>query len=349
MGGRLAGVARQAPAHAGEGAARGGPSQLVPRHWSAPYDKPGDNGIRGGRSNVDVWVDELGVVAPHGELVLEFSKSMAVALDPPVPLEQLELLNDDKPAGETIGKESGWWQRWAIETLELVDNTDPRPNNLFGTFSRSPLDRNDEKGTVVPARPPNTELRLWSSRRFGQDGSLGGGGAEESPPVECTPCCSLALMAMGRGRLPNGWAYEWHDGGSKVRDRDNRFGVGMASKDSFRVFPPGNIDTFDVTLATYQPHLLRRSQSRGQLVRTVREVLSMLACLPLASRGHRDVVAFGHHRERLRGRLDLGSRARRRACQRVNLTHDCCSCFNEAITSRNTSRARKSGQLRTGT
>ena len=99
----------------------------------------------------------------------------------------------------------------------------------------------------------------------------------------------------------------------------------------------------------YDEHLLRRSQSRGQLVRTVREVLSMLACLPLASRGHRDVVAFGHHRERLRGRLDLGSCARRRACQRVNLTHDCCSCFNEAITSRITSRARKSGQLRTGT
>jgi hypothetical protein len=225
--------------------------QLVPRYWSAPFNDPGDDGIRGHRSDDLYSHDQLDrVVAPHSELVLEFSKGMAVGLSQNTPV---ELHNDGKPSPDSIGKESGWWQSWVLEELELIDVTDGRLTKLFGTFSRSPLDRKDDKGKDIVARPPNTELRLLSSRRFGQDGSLGGGGAEQTPPIECKPCCGLARLVTGPGRLPNGWAYEWHDGGYRHEDRDNRFGVGLAPEDNFIIYPPADIEMVDVTFSDYRP------------------------------------------------------------------------------------------------
>lgn len=224
--------------------------QLVPRHWAPPPGHAGDDGIRGYRSDTTASPHALGMVAPHSELVLEFSKSMAVELPPNAPV---KLHNDGKPAGRSVGARSGWWQRWAIAELELRDVTDDLQASLFGAFSRSPLDRADEAGATVEARPPNTELRLLSSRRFGQDGSLGGGGAEDTPPIDCHPCCSLAGLSTGAGRLPNGWAYEWHDGGYRPQDRDNRFGVRIAPEDSFVIYPPADIDLVDVTFRQHRP------------------------------------------------------------------------------------------------
>lgn len=225
--------------------------QVVPRHWSPPPDKPDDNGIRGNRSDAAGGDDQLGMVAPHSELVLEFSKSVAVA----IPAGGSVVLNGDgKPTGESVGDKSGWWQRWTLAELELFDQTDRYIANVFGTFSRSPLDRTDEAGNKVAARPPNTELRLLSSRRFGQDGSLGGGGVEETPSVDCDPCCNLAHLATGKGILPNGWTYTWIDGGYHTEERDNRYGVGMAPEDGFTVYPPDDVEIIHLTVADYHPH-----------------------------------------------------------------------------------------------
>lgn len=231
----------------------------VPRHW-APLEQLGtniplDNGIvmhplsAEPKESVD-----LGIVQPHSELVLEFSKSLFVT--PPV--QKSVALNDvATPYPQSIGSKSGWMARWSLESLELRDLTSGTPVDLFGTFTRSPV---AEAGKTFSPRPPNTELRLLSSRRFGQDGSLGGGGAENAPPIDCSPkptevkvCIPLKGLQEGYGRLPNGWLYHWHQVPYAPERRDNRYGVGLAPEDHFSIWPDPEVDLLDFIIAPYQP------------------------------------------------------------------------------------------------
>ncbi|MGF6109209.1 hypothetical protein [Pseudomonas frederiksbergensis] len=232
----------------------------VPRHWMPrpnTDDHPVDDGIFGHVSDQGSATITLGTVHPHSVLVLECSKSLRVALAPGVPVQ----LNDVAvPLPQSIGKNSGWLSQWSLTELELLDVTVGRPVDLFGTFSRSPVTREDKQGKVVSARPPNTELRLLSSRRFGQDGSNGGGGAEETPPVDCskrpttkTLCVPLSDLKMGVGRLKNGWIYRW-SGSPDNPYRDNRYGVGLGVEDEFLIYPPEGIAAIDVTLVQYIPN-----------------------------------------------------------------------------------------------
>lgn len=230
---------------------------LVPRHWTPCLVKgQGGDGIEGHVSDLGSSVIDLGVVQPHSELVLESSKSLLVKLAPGVPVK----LNDVAvPLPQAIGEKSGWFTQWWLTRLALIDRTDTnREIELFGTFSRSPVAREDRGRTFSP-RPPNTELRLLSSRRFGQDGSLGGGGVEESPSIDCTSrptlrkrCVSLAGLMFGSGRLANGWAYQWRSSVSFFEDRDNRYGVALGGEDHFSIFPPEGVQAVELTVAQRQ-------------------------------------------------------------------------------------------------
>lgn len=235
---------------------------VVPRHWAprvqASPETPIDDGIVHHVSDVNLEVIDLGLVAPHSELVLEFSKTMFVD---PVVMATVKLNDVATPYPQEIGRKSGsgWLAKWSIATLELRDTTLGTPVDLFGTFSRSPLDR-ARPGKTDRARLPNTELRLLSSRRYGQDGSLGGGGAEDTPPSDCTAkptrvrkCVSLAELETGFGLLPNGWLYQWSAYPEFPRRGDNRYGVGLGGEDSFRFWPPLGIDVVDLVSADYIP------------------------------------------------------------------------------------------------
>lgn len=232
-----------------------------PRLWNprAPVVPDPDHPLDGGivtRSMADRdRVLDLGLVQPHSELVLEFEKSQVVDL----PAANTAKLNDiATPFPQAIGSRSGWLGKWSMDDLELFDATERRLTDIFGTFQRSTVEREDGGRTVSP-RPPNTQLRLLSSRRYGQDGSLGGGGVENTPPVDCTPrpatvtrCVDLVGLSLGVGTLSNGWTYEWR-GPLEDSRRDNRYGVGLSIEDSFKVWPREGITSLDVTLAPYQP------------------------------------------------------------------------------------------------
>ena len=95
--------------------------------------------------------------------------------------------------------------------------------------------------------------------------------------------------------------------------------------------------------------LLRGGERRAQGVRTVGEILGRFTALPLAHRGHADVVALGQFRQGSRTGLDLGSCARSRAGLGVDFAHVAQSCRSDSMTPRIRSLALNSGQLRVGT
>ncbi len=89
-------------------------------------------------------------------------------------------------------------------------------------------------------------------------------------------------------------------------------------------------------------------ENRGKIMWTVRAILPVLAALPLARRGHGDVVAVGQLRQRRVRGMNLLTRQWRRSGLGVYLAHWICSCLNDSITPRRRSRARNRDQLRTG-
>ena len=228
---------------------------IVPRHWTprinSSLESPINNGIAHHVSSEASRDIDLGEVAPHSELVLELSKSMFVEPD----VSKNVCLNDGAtPYLQKIGEKSGWLARWSITELALRDDTEGKAFALFGTFSRSPLDR-EKDGKAVLARPPNTELRLLSSRRFGQGGSIGGGGAEETPSRNCTPkedtvkrCVSLLGIEIGSGLLPNGWPYHlvWR---SEPDSYDSRHGILLEGESEFFFWPPEGVASVEVVMA----------------------------------------------------------------------------------------------------
>ena len=238
----------------------------VPRFWTQPPAGSGavlrGDGIVFKRSDAMSGVADLGTVAPHSELVLEFPKSMNVALNDAKPAQ----LNDvATPYPQRISDHIDYVAEWSLTSLTLKDVTDNREVDLFGTFSRSPVARRPDLGTPTgpspsPLRPPNTELRLLSSRRFGQDGSLSGGGAEDVPGGDCVPkdrvarrYVELANLQVGSGRLSNGWPYQWI-GTPFEKDRDNRYGVELGAEDQFRVWASPEMMDLGVVWAPLIPH-----------------------------------------------------------------------------------------------
>lgn len=225
----------------------------VPRHW-VPRPHPTKTADDGRVNFVSSGIVEI---HPHSEIVLEFGKAMFIDIDNGAGAPNVDFNEPGKPFMETIGRESGWQQKWTLTGLQLIDHTEGKAVELFGTFQQSPLAR-EESGKQKTPRLPNSHLRLLSSRRFGEDGSLGGGGVERVPAPDCGPhetldqaCTPLAGLDPGFGRLSNGWRYQWRHFGERLLD--NEYGVGLDGDDSFQVYVPEEIDQLEVTYAPYKP------------------------------------------------------------------------------------------------
>lgn len=199
-------------------------------------------------------------VQPHSILALEFSKSMALALVDALPAQ----INDvATPLPQPIGGGSDFAERWSLTRLVLRDVTLGKDVALFGTFQRSPVERADGATNVSP-RPDNSQLWLLSSNRFGAAGSIGGGGAQDTPHADCRTtrlpfvhtCVPLAGLAPGWGTLDNGWTYHWRRDGNTPPPR--RDGVLLDVEDMFEVwvpdvFPTVTLEYLDLTTAGQPP------------------------------------------------------------------------------------------------
>jgi len=200
----------------------------------------------------DVDFHDLGEVHPHSVIALEFAKSMTFA----AASQHLDFGTPAVPYPKPIGSVSGFSERWSLTELSLVDLDDNREVDLFGAFSLSAGAR-EVAGRTLSPRPVNTELRLFTSRRFGQSGSLGGGGAEETPAPDCHPkdeyahvCSDLAGTLPGYGRLDRGWRYLW-----AARERVGRAfrgGVALAGDDYFILDVPEGYAEIELTFTTYE-------------------------------------------------------------------------------------------------
>lgn len=219
---------------------------ISPRDWvpraSSDIDKAVDNGIVAWPLSDTIGAEPLKIVHPHSVLALEFAKSMSLQLRDPT----LVHLNDTAtPYPEAIGGKSGYVARWSLTHLALRDENVGKDVQIFGTFQRSPVERED-KGRRVNPRPPNTQLWLLSSNRFGPGGSIGGGGGENTPPADCDvkcatirECVSLGGLNQGWGRLQNDWPYQWED--RDTPGQYGQYGVQIGVEDLFVVSVPQEI------------------------------------------------------------------------------------------------------------
>ncbi|MFI7642292.1 hypothetical protein [Nonomuraea sp. NPDC049400] len=171
-------------------------TSATPRHWT-PFRVAGppervEDGI------VALEASSTPVIAPHCGVAIDFAKPMvdltgrfneAVAL----------------PNGGflTVGEESGFAAAFLLDAVELVRDPDGvrEAVPLWGTWARETLE-------------PNTTLRLLSSERFGDDGSLSDSyvdGLDIDYCAEPTPteqCLSLSGVQPVYGWLADGSLYE---------------------------------------------------------------------------------------------------------------------------------------------
>lgn len=188
----------------------------------------------------------VGDVHPHSVIALEFAKSVTVAVDP----KHLSVNDLTVPYPRTIGSKSGFSERWMLDALRLHDVDDDVDIAVFGVFTQSPAAR-EADGKAVSPRPVNTELRLFTSNRFGQSGSLGGGGAEETPRPDCGPrdihedrCVDFSHTTPGFGRLKNGWCYSWRSLDRQAKGRVD--GLLMRGDDSFDIEVPEGLSEIEL-------------------------------------------------------------------------------------------------------
>lgn len=219
---------------------------FIPRHWvprevSGAVENEGptiDNGIKSDPLGEVCLNSNVEIVQPHSVIVIEFSKSVNVAaVTSAVKINQLA--HHVQPLA--IGEKSGFGALWNLTALELKEVGSGNKFNLFGTFSGSPSEMMEHSNTVRP-RPANTELRLLSSNRFGQGGSLSGG-ALHVPPMDCThkpttvrDSISLKNLKPGWGFLSNGWIYEWRSHGAVPGHQFREHGVALVSDDYFCIW-----------------------------------------------------------------------------------------------------------------
>jgi len=128
----------------------------TPRHWTPLR-------IDGPPEQVETGVATLegvpGLVQPHSQLAIDFAKPM---VDVTGAFNEAVSLPDE--GFLTIGEGSGYAAAYRLESVELLRDPDGAREavELWGTWARETLE-------------PNTTLRLLSSERFDDDGSLSDG------------------------------------------------------------------------------------------------------------------------------------------------------------------------------
>jgi hypothetical protein len=171
-----------------------------PRHWTV-YREPGppesiDTGV------VALW-PEGGVptIHPHSVICLDFAKPM---VDATGAFNEAVALADG--GFMTVGEGSGWAAAYRLDAVTLTRDPDGAAQAVpvWGTWARETLE-------------PNTTLRLQTSHRFDDDGSLTGGyleGTDLDYCAEPTPtrtCVSLEGIQQGHGWLADGSLYAWQE------------------------------------------------------------------------------------------------------------------------------------------
>jgi hypothetical protein len=168
----------------------------TPRHWT-PFRVAGppervEDGI------VALEASSIPVIAPHCGVAIDFAKPM---VDRTGRFNEAVTLPDG--GFLTVGEESGFAAAFLLDAVELVRDPDGVREvvPIWGTWAHETLE-------------PNTTLRLLSSERFGDDGSLSDGYVDgldidycaEPKPTE--QCVSLSGVQPGYGRLADDSLYE---------------------------------------------------------------------------------------------------------------------------------------------
>lgn len=197
---------------------------FTPRQWVPRAGRAGptvDNGVVA-RTVSASGTHKLPPVYPQSAITLGFAGSMTI--DPALTA-RVNFGTVKHPAGDPISDVMSYLSRRRLVNLDLIDLTGGTSRTLWGSFMRSPTEREDVAGRIGGGRPLQSLIGLWSSKRFSDDGSNSGGGVEDTPPIDCQPqsatierCIRLAGLEPGEsGALANGWPYRW-DGGLNAHD-----------------------------------------------------------------------------------------------------------------------------------
>jgi hypothetical protein len=170
------------------------------------------------------------VIQPHSCLSLAFAKPM---------VDDTGAFNEAAALGDggylTIGSGSGYSAAYHLTSLSLVRDPDgaAEPFTVWGTWEQDTLEQ-------------NTVLNLFSSERFGDDGSLTSSYISSivinycEEPTQSRRCVSFDDVEPGFGRLPDGSLYRWVQGVSPVIGTTGGQGIvlGLADKLRFRINAP---------------------------------------------------------------------------------------------------------------
>lgn len=182
----------------------------MPRHWT-PYEE-----IVGGQSQLNTGVVALTPgstpnIQPHSVLAVDFAKTI---VDSTAAFNEAVSLPDN--GFITIGSRSGWSAQYRVDAVTVVRDPTGAAEvaPIWGTWARETLE-------------PNTTLRLLSSERFSDDGSLSNGYVEGADldycdkPKDTVVCIPIKGLEPGYGRLDDGPLYHW----DVVDDRSGKDGT----------------------------------------------------------------------------------------------------------------------------
>jgi hypothetical protein len=171
-------------------------ASATPRHWT-PLP------IAGPPERIETGVIELEdssrpEIVPHSVLAIDFAKAM---VDKTGQFNEAVTLPNE--GFLTIGEESGYSAAYVLEAVEIYRDPDGvrEAVPIWGTWARETLE-------------PNTTLRILSSERFGDDGSLSGQYIDGrnidycAEPVATEQCATLVNIEPVYGWLTDGSMYE---------------------------------------------------------------------------------------------------------------------------------------------
>ena len=223
----------------------------TPRHWTPILDgtpQPvGDSSnakLKTGRVTL-LHGEHTADVAPHSVLSLDFGKPMH---------DVTERLNDAAQLHNdgfiTIGRYSGYNARYSLDKVQLF-RCDRRTKDwvevdIWGTWAKETLDQ-------------NTTLRLFSSERFGHDGSLSESFCEDIEldycvePIDTKVCVSLAGIEPGFGELDDGSRFHWLAKGKEC--------IVLGRDDELIICPPRGIEEIKLKVVPSSRYVHRYESS----------------------------------------------------------------------------------------
>ncbi len=178
-------------------------ASATPRDWTVYETTTGDTAsLETGVVSLDISGAQQPTIQPHSFLSLNFGKPM---------IDDTGLFNEAVALADsgyvTIGAGSGYSAAYHLKSLTLIRDPDgaAEPFTLWGTWEQDTLE-------------PNRVLNLFSSERFGDDGSLTTSYVSSitidycDQPEDTLVCVPLDGVSPGYGILPEGSLYRWTRG-----------------------------------------------------------------------------------------------------------------------------------------